>query len=100
MLHFYNKYKNHIEYIPFLLLSLIFLSHDDLHKHAIQNSFQIITVIITFVIFYFVFYKTNIKILALLIALIIWIIMIYLKKNYVFQQNDLFKENISQIINE
>jgi hypothetical protein len=86
MFGFYNRCKKYFDYIPIFLISLFFLAEMDMEKHAVNHSFQLITVITVFITFYIIYYKTNTKLLALAVSAILWIVMVYLKKNVLFTE--------------
>jgi hypothetical protein len=82
--------KKYIDYIPFTIITLIFLSEIEIHNHAIDISYQLCTNIICISIFYFILYNCSFKhfkhsqYLAFMIASILWFTLLYIKKNHLF----------------
>lgn len=84
MLEVFKKYKNILDYLPVVLITLLFVAEAEFEKHAVNTSCQISITIITLAIFYILVIRyKNTKFLALLVSLFIWIILIYIKKIYI-----------------
>lgn len=84
MFEIFQKYKSILDYLPLVLVTVLFATESELEKHALNTSCQIATTIITLTIFYIlVIQYKNDKIIALLVSLVIWFILIYIKKKYV-----------------
>jgi len=79
--------KQYSDYIPFILIALFMIADDELHKHAVLTSCQIMITIITFSIFFISTIQFQCtKFCALVIAGVAWIILIWLKKCLLFKQ--------------
>ncbi len=83
MIDYFNKYKSYIDYIPLVLVGLIFLSESDLEKHAFKTGCQICITVACLTIFYICSLNfTNGKVVGLCLAAVLWLILIYLKRSY------------------
>ena len=84
MLEFIRKYRSILDYLPMLLVTLLFVAETELEKHAVNTSCQVAITIVTLVVFYVLILKwKNTRIFAFLVAMTIWVILIYVKKQYV-----------------
>jgi hypothetical protein len=73
----------YIEYIPVILLAMLFVADSDLDNHAIRLSWQLL-ITVTMVILFFVLIWQGIctKTVAILVVSIIWIILVYMKRTW------------------
>lgn len=84
MFELFQKYKSILDYLPLVLITVLFVAESELELHALNTSCQIAITILTLGIFYIlsIRYK-NTKFIALLVSLTIWIVLVYIKKKYV-----------------
>lgn len=76
-------FQKHLEYIPIMLITLLFIAEAELETHAANMSCQLCTTVIVVVIFYSICFNfKNAKNIALVIAVILWVLLVYVKKNY------------------
>jgi hypothetical protein len=76
--------KNYLDYLPLVLITVLFVAESELELHALNTSCQIAITVITLVIFYMIVMRfKNTKMVALIIAIIVWITLIYIKKRYI-----------------
>jgi hypothetical protein len=77
----------HLEYIPVVLITLLFIAETELEAHATNMSCQLCTTIIAVVVFYSICMNfKNAKNIALMISVLIWVILVYIKKNYILPE--------------
>jgi uncharacterized membrane protein YecN with MAPEG domain len=83
--------KNFTEYIPFILISLIFIAEAEIETHAFKTSCNLCITIISLVVFYAIYFNiknnnnNSKKIIACIISIITWIILVYVRKNHLIQ---------------
>jgi hypothetical protein len=84
MFEYFRTCKNFLDYLPLVLITLLFVAEAEMEKHALNTSCQMVITIITLVIFYLIVMRfKNTKLIALIIAMVVWIVLIYIKKKYV-----------------
>ena len=84
MLEYFKIYKNYLDYLPLMLLTLLFVAESEIELHALNTSCQIAITIITLAIFYIAIMRfKNTKLLALMFAVVVWIVLVYIKKKYI-----------------
>lgn len=84
MFKLFQKYKNIFDYLPILLVTMLFVTETELEKHAVNISCQMCITIVTLVIFYILIFRyNNTKTISLIVAIIIWLILVYIKKKYI-----------------
>ena len=75
-----NKCKGYLDYLPLMLITLLFIAETELEHHAVHMSCQIAITIITLSIFFIVVINIkDSKVLGFTVALTVWIILIYIK---------------------
>lgn len=78
------KLKNYTEYLPILLITLLFITDSEVDKHALSMSCQMVITIICAVIFFLIVIKMRkSKLLAFITAGITWVILVYIKRVYI-----------------
>jgi len=84
MFDFFKKYKTIFDYLPLVLITVLFVAEAEMEKQALHTSCQLAITIVTLAIFYILVIRyKNAKLLAVLVCLIIWFILVYIKKKYV-----------------
>jgi hypothetical protein len=80
----FQNYKKYADYFPIALITLFFIAEAELEAHAVNISCQFCMTIISIVIFYIICFNfTNAKNIAFITAVIIWIILLYVKRNFI-----------------
>jgi hypothetical protein len=83
MYNFFQKHKSIFDYLPMMLITLLFVAESELEKHAINTSCQMVITIFIMTLFYIlVIYYKNTKTISLFVCCFLWIILIYIKKSY------------------
>jgi hypothetical protein len=81
-----DSIKRNIEYIPIILLSLLFIADKDIEIHALNLSCQtIITIVILGIFFMLVLQFGRGKVTSFLIAAVAWVVLVNMKKTYIPQ---------------
>lgn len=79
-----QKYKDYTEYLPIVLLGLIFITENELEKHALRTSCQISITIVTIIVYFTIAINfPKARIVALITAIALWVLLIYVKRQYV-----------------
>jgi uncharacterized membrane protein YecN with MAPEG domain len=80
---FFKRYTRMGEYIPVILVGLLFVAEEQLRVHALHISCQLAITIVCAVLFFTVlFYCGTHKYTAFAITLFLWVILVYLKNTY------------------
>lgn len=83
MFAFVKKYRTYTEYLPIVLLGLLFIADTEIEKHAVKMSCQLTITIFTLLIFFIVAIKfPKAKIIAFITAFVLWVMLIYVKRQY------------------
>lgn len=82
----FTKCRNFGEYLPLVLVTLLFVAENELGNHAISVAFQLGITAIVLCIFYLTLACFGGRYIALFIAVVIWIALIYLKKSYLVKK--------------
>jgi hypothetical protein len=78
------KNFDYVEYIPIAFIGLLFIELEFLHKKALLISCQlVITIICSFLFFFLVLRMQLHRYLAFMIVTLCWILMIYIKRNFI-----------------
>lgn len=86
MKEFVEKYKGYLDYLPIMLLTLLFIAEAELEHHAVHLSCQMAITIITLSIFFLIVLNVeNAKTLAFIIALTFWIVLTYCKSKLIIK---------------
>lgn len=64
--------KKFLDYLPFILIPLIFITDEEMEKHALRTSFQLGIVVLTLIIFFLIFFRFRSKAVAFLVAVGLW----------------------------
>jgi hypothetical protein len=83
-----DKYKTLFEYLPLVLVGLLFKTEAELEKHAINTSCQIAITIIVLVVFFSIALRFKSKVLAFSKSILIWVIMVHIKKTILLKPVD------------
>jgi intracellular septation protein A len=84
MFEYFKTCKNFLDYLPLVLVTILFVAEAEMEKHALHTSCQMVITITTLVIFYLMVMKfKNTKLLSLIVAVIVWITLVYIKKKYI-----------------
>lgn len=84
MFEYFKTYKNLLDYLPLVLVTVLFAAEAEMETHALNTSCQVAITIVTLVIFYLMVIKfRNTKLFSLVVATLIWGILIYVKKKYI-----------------
>lgn len=78
-----NSYKSLFEYLPVVLVGLLFVTDSELEKHAVNTSCQLAITIAVTVTFFSIALKFKNKIIAFSVAVILWVLMVHMKKMYI-----------------
>lgn len=84
MKEFIDKHKKILDYLPLMLLTLLFITEAELEKHAVHLSCQMVITIVCMVVFFIIAINIkNSRVLAFTIALFFWVVLIYAKNVYI-----------------
>jgi hypothetical protein len=81
-----NKFKPLFEFIPMFLITILFISENEIEKHVINTSCQLMISLITILILYLMIRNISnntYKIFAFVLTGIVWVVLVYVKKNYI-----------------
>lgn len=83
MFQLIQNYKEYKDYIPIMLITLLFIAENEVEKHAINTCCQIAITIITVTVFFlFLIQLRRPKLFAFTIAFFFWVFLVYIKKRY------------------
>jgi hypothetical protein len=75
--------KRYFDYLPVILLTLLFATETELEKHAIFFSCQICIVLLTTILFFLLTLKFGSeRKTAFAVSFVLWIILMYYKRTY------------------
>lgn len=74
--------KKLLDYLPFILVPLLFIADEEMEHHAFKTSFQFAIVVVTSIIFFLIFFKFRSRAIAFLCALILWIVLQFIKNKF------------------
>ena len=84
MKEFFNNNKHLIDYLPLMLITLLFITETELEKRAVHISCQLAITIITLTVFFVIVINIqNSRTSAFIVALTIWITLIYAKQCFI-----------------
>lgn len=64
--------KKLLDYLPFILIPLIFIADEEMEKHALRTTFQLGIVVLTLIIFFIIFFRFKSRSLAFIVAVLLW----------------------------
>lgn len=64
-----------LDYLPLMLIPLLFIAEEEMEHHALKTSFQLGIVVLTSVIFFLIFFKFRSRSIAFISAVILWAIL-------------------------
>lgn len=82
MKEFLFEKKKLLDYLPFILVPLLFIADEEMEHHAFKTSFQFGIVITTSIIFFIIFFRFRSKAIAFSCALVLWMILQYVKSKF------------------
>lgn len=83
MIGFFKNYRKYTEFLPIILIGLLFVSEAEMEKNALNMSCQMTITIVTVLIFFLIALKyPKAKMIAFFIALVLWIVLVCIKKRY------------------
>jgi hypothetical protein len=71
------------DYIPMVLISLLFIAEKELSNHALNVSLQLALTIFIIIVFFTILYQCQSKKMAIIVSFIVWIFLIYIKGVYI-----------------
>lgn len=75
--------RNYTEYIPIMLLGILFIAEEEIERHAINISYQMAISAATAVVFFVLFMRFKLgKRTCFLLATLMWLMLIYVKRVY------------------
>ena len=84
-----SLFKTFMDNIPFILISLIFITEAEIETYAFKTSCNLCITIISIVVFYAIYFNIknnkNKKIIASIFAVLIWLILVYVRKNHLIK---------------
>jgi len=88
MFNTFKKYRQYIEFFPIVLIGLLFITEAEMEKSALNMSCQLTITIVTVLMFFLIVMKfPRSKGVAFIVALVLWIVLVYVKKQYVPVEN-------------
>ena len=84
MFELFKKCKNILDYLPLVLVTVLFVAESELEKHALVTSCQIAITVVTLSIFYILIIRyKNSKFFAVFVSIVLWFILVCIKKKYI-----------------
>lgn len=78
-----GKYKKYGDYIPLMLIAILFMAENEIKNHTVQSSCQLVISLLTLLIFFLVAIKFKSgKYYGFITAFLLWVILVYLKNCY------------------
>lgn len=71
------------DYVPMVLVSLLFIAEKELSNHALNVSLQLALTIFIIIVFFTILYQCQSKKMAIIGSFILWIILVYIKDIYI-----------------
>ena len=78
-----DNLKKLTDYVPLVLITLLFVAETELQDHALNISVQIALTIFIIIVFFTVLHQCNSKKIAITISFVLWIILVYIKNIYI-----------------
>lgn len=80
----FKKYQKYFDYLPLLLITLLFVADAELETKAVNLSCQIVIMITCVSVFFIIALKfRNSKVIAFFIAVAFWLILVHIKNKYI-----------------
>ena len=80
---YFKSYTRFGEYIPAILIGVLFVAEEQLRVHALHISCQLAIAIICAVLFFTILFYCRVrKYTAFAITLVLWVTLVYLKNTY------------------
>ncbi len=71
------------DYIPMVLVSLLFIAEKELSNHALNVSLQLALTIFIIIVFFTILYQCQSKKMAIIVSFIVWIFLVCIKDIYI-----------------
>lgn len=83
MFEVFTKYKKYTDYIPMILIAVLFMAENEIENHTFHSTCNMFIGALTLFIFFVIGLKLKSgKMYGFLFALIIWVTLVYLKNCY------------------